>query len=94
MLEKKTWFLWFYLIHGPVTTIVNMLSPLSREREKRNKNEAEDHWSYIAHLSAEDMLKSVVTLRSFKILNPFELDQGHQMRLTFGTQKASCTYFS
>ena len=23
-------------------------------------NKPEDHWSYIAHLSAEDMLKSVV----------------------------------
>ena len=26
-----------------------------------NIGKPEDHWSYIAHLSAEDMLKSVVT---------------------------------
>ena len=39
-----------------------------------NMSEPDDHLSCIAHLSAEDMLKSVVTeKRSLKILN---LDQG------------------
>ena len=37
----------------------------------------EDHWSCIAHLSAEDMLKSaVIEEKKFKILNLSDLDQG------------------
>ena len=54
-----------------------------------------EHWSCIAHLSAEDMLKSAVTeekKRSLKILNLSDLDQDQWMTLTFGTRKASCTH--
>ena len=42
------------------------------------------------------MLKSVVNLRkrSWKMLNPIELDQCQWMTLTFDTHKASCTHFS
>ena len=39
--------------------------------------EPEDHWSCIAHLSAEDMFKSAVTEeKKLKILNVNDLDQG------------------
>ena len=30
-------------------------------KKKKNKNKPEDHWSCIAHMIAEDMLKSAVT---------------------------------
>ena len=30
------------------------------DMKKQNKTKPEDHWSYIAHLSAEDMLKSAI----------------------------------
>ena len=37
----------------------------------------QDHWSCIAHMSAEDMLKSaVIEEKKFKILNLSDLDQG------------------
>ena len=37
----------------------------------------EDHWSCMAHLRAEDMLKSTVTEeKKIKILNLSDLDQG------------------
>ena len=37
----------------------------------------EDHWSCIAHLSAEDMLKSaVIEEKKFKVLNLSDLEQG------------------
>ena len=45
--------------------------------EKGNSLKPEDHWSCIAHLSAEDMLKSVDTEeRRLKILNLSDTDQG------------------
>ena len=60
-----------------------------------HKFKPEDHWYCIAHLSAEDPLKSaVMEEKKFKILNLFELDQGQWITLTFGTHKASCTHFS
>ena len=57
-----------------------------------------DHWSCIAHLSAEDMLKSVaIEEEKFKNIEP-ECFGPRSMNdldlLTFGTHKASCTYFS
>ena len=53
----------------------------------------QDHWSCIAHLSAEDILKSaVIEEKSFKILNLSDLDQGQWMTLTFGTHTASRTH--
>ena len=50
-------------------------------------NKPEGHWSCIAHLSAEDMLKSVV-IEEKKLKNiPLSvLEQGQFMTLTFGTQ--------
>ena len=36
----------------------------------------EDHWSCIAHLIAEDMLKSAAIEEKKKILNVSDLDQG------------------
>ena len=33
---------------------------MKKNKTKQNKKKTEDHWSCIAHLSAEDMLKSVV----------------------------------
>ena len=42
-----------------------------------NIDKPEDHWSCMAHLSAEDMLKSVVIeVKKLKILNLSDLDQG------------------
>ena len=47
----------------------------------------EDHWSCIAHLSAEDMLKSVVMEeKKLKNINLSDLEQGQFMTLTFGTK--------
>ena len=54
------------------------------------KSTPEDHWSCIAHLSAEAILKSAVT--EGKKLNLSDLDQGQWMTLTFGTHKASCAH--
>ena len=49
----------------------------------------EDRWSCIAHLIAEDMLKSAaIEEKSLKILKVSDLDQGQWLTLTFGTHKA------
>ena len=53
----------------------------------------EDHWSCIAHLSVEDILRSgLLRKRSLKVLNMSDLAQGQWMTLTFRTHKASCTH--
>ena len=47
--------------------------------------EPEDHWACIAHLSAEDMLKTtVIEEKKFGMLNLSDLDQGQWTTLTFG----------
>ena len=59
------------------------------------KCKPEDHWSYIAHLSAEGMLKSaIIEEKKFKTLNLSDLDQGQWMTLTFGSHKDSCTHIA
>ena len=60
-----------------------------QKKKKKKKTETEDHWSCIAHLSAEDMLKSaVIEKKNWRILNLSDLDQGQWMTLTFGIHKA------
>ena len=39
---------------------ITKISPQLRSNNVKDENKPEDHWSYIAHLSAEDMLKSAV----------------------------------
>ena len=70
--------------------------------ELSNILKPEDHWSCIAHLSAEDMLKSAfIEEKKLKILNLSDVDQGQWMTLdvnewpwtlTFDTHEASCTH--
>ena len=48
-----------------------------RKSSGPNQLKPEDHWSCIAHLSAEDILKSaVIEEKKFKILILSNLDQG------------------
>ena len=56
---------------------MKMLAGLTRSAGRCSHEQPEDHWSCIAHLSAENMLKSVVIeKRCLKISNLIELDQG------------------
>ena len=43
---------------GPL--LAHLLHKITEKKKKKTKKKTEDHWSYIAHLSAEDMLKSAV----------------------------------
>ena len=69
---------------------LNPGGPSNRQKSSGpNQLKPEDHWSCIAHLIAEDMLKSaVIEEKKFKILNVSDLDQGQWLTLTFGTHKA------
>ena len=70
-----------------LVTPINHLGYLNR-----HKCEPVNHLSCIAHLSAEDMLKSaVIDEKKFKNIES-DLYQGQRMTLTFGTHKASCTH--
>ena len=61
----------------------------NNNNNNKKKTETEHHWSCIAHLSAEDMLKSaVIEKKNLRILNLSDLDQGQWMTLTFGIHKA------
>ena len=51
---------------GSFTSFSRFLSYIIRVDHCRDSTQPEDHWSCIAHLSAEDMLKSVVTEEKFK----------------------------
>ena len=65
-----------------------------KTKKKTKKKNNEDHWSCIAHLSAEDKLKSAVIKKkkSLKILNLCDLDQGQWMTLTFVLIKLSFSW--
>ena len=51
--------------------------PVIAEETTKRMGKPEDHWSFIAHLSAEDMLKSdFIEEKKVKILNLSNLDEG------------------
>ena len=45
---------------NPYSCIPTLVQSICKKQNNNNKKKTEDHWSCIAHLSAEDMLKSVI----------------------------------